>query len=203
LAYVSEECIIGSMIAQLKGKLDNTGAGFVIIDVGGIGYQVNVTADTWAELSKKKGEEIKILTHMIVREDAQDLYGFFKEEEVQFFKMLIKISGVGPKSALAIMSVAPIEILRSAIAQGDNSYLTKVSGVGRKTAEKVVLELKDQFTDPTDKELADLKGDMDTFEALKSLGYSQREAREAIKKIPMEIKGTNERIKEALKNLTT
>jgi len=191
------------MIAQLNGKLINVGTGFIVMDVSGVGYQVHVTSDMLAELTQKINQEITLLTHLVVREDVQDLYGFSKEEEVGFFKMLIKISGVGPKSALSIMSVAPIDILRSAIAQGDNSYLTKVSGVGRKTAEKVVLELKDKLVEPTTGELADLKGDMDTFEALKSLGYSQGEAREAIKNISPEIKGANARIKEALKNLTT
>jgi Holliday junction DNA helicase RuvA len=133
-----------------------------------------------------------------VREDALDLYGFLNREELEFFEMLINVSGIGPRSALAILGIASIETLRKAIGTGDTSYLTKISGIGRKTAEKIVIELRDKMG----KELGggSLQVELDALEALKSLGYSQNEARETLKKVSPNT-NTNTKIKEALKIL--
>ena len=133
-----------------------------------------------------------------MREDVLDLYGFLDYSELEFFEMLLNVSGIGPRSALAILGIATIETLRKAISTGDTSYLTKISGIGRKTAGKIVIELRDRVGE----EIKDgsLQIELDALEALKSLGYSQNEARKALKKVTTE-KDTNTKIREALKIL--
>lgn len=188
------------MISQVRGKITLKSDKFVIIDVGGLGYKVGVSADTLARLQNKN--EASLWTHLHVREDALDLYGFEDLAELEFFEMLINISGIGPKSALGIIGVAPIETLKKAIASGDNSYLTKVSGVGRKTAEKIVLELRDKLSALGHKaEYGELSGELDATLALQSLGYSQNEARDALKKVAPTTTDTSAKVKEALKIL--
>ncbi|HEY4715180.1 MAG TPA: Holliday junction branch migration protein RuvA [Candidatus Paceibacterota bacterium] len=187
------------MIAKVSGKILLKTDKFVVVDVGGLGYKVGISADT---LAKIKQEDISLFTHLHVREDALDLYGFLDQSELEFFEMLIGISGIGPKSALGIIGVASIETLKKAIASGDNSYLTKVSGVGRKTAEKIVLELRDKLSALGHKaEYGELSGELDATLALQSLGYSQNEARDALRKVPASITDTSGRVKEALKIL--
>ena len=131
------------------------------------------------------------------------MYGFFERQELELFEMLIGISGVGPKSAIGVLSVASVDALKSAIASGDTSYLTKVSGIGKKNAEKIVLELRDKLGGPGGSGGTETgrKEEVDAIEALKSLGYSQREAREALKDVADSVKGTSHRVKAALKNL--
>ena len=113
-----------------------------------------------------------------MREDVLDLYGFLDHRELEFFEMLISVSGIGPKGALSILGITSIETLRKAISTGDTSYLTKVSGIGKKTAEKIIIELRDKIGE--EKGGSSLQGELDALEALKSLGYSQNEAREAL-----------------------
>ena len=189
------------MISHIKGKVLLKGDRFIIVDVSGVGYKVYVPIDTIRKTGNEE-PEISLWTHLAVREDALNLYGFVEYGEVELFEMLIGISGVGPKSALGIMGVAPLDTLKTAIASGDTTYLTKVSGIGKKNAEKIVLELRDKLgaiaiknTDGT------LREGSDVVDALQSIGYSASEAREALKNIPPEVTGTSERIKEALKNL--
>jgi len=129
------------------------------------------------------------------------MYGFLERQELELFEMLIGVSGIGPRSALQIMGLAGVETLKKAISSEDTSYLTKVSGIGRKTAEKIVLELKDKMGSAGGAHHGELKEESDAVEALKSLGYSQSEAREALKRVGEKIKGTSGRIKEALKIL--
>src|SRR3989338_4923500 len=190
------------MIAKVSGKILLKTDKFVVVDVGGLGYKVGVSADT---LAKIKQGDISLFTHLHVREDELDLYGFLDQSELEFFEMLIGISGIGPKSALGIIGVASIETLKKAIASGDNSYLTKVSGVGRKTAEKIVLELKDKmgFGKVPYIEGGPMQDDADVMEALISLGYSQKESREMVQNIPATVKGRDQRLKEALKTRGT
>ncbi len=133
-----------------------------------------------------------------MREESLDLYGFPDLENLEFFEMLLGVPSVGPKSALAILSLTSIETLRKAISTGDTTYLTKVSGIGRKTAEKIIVELRDKIGE--DKTGMSLAGELDALEALKSLGYSQGEAREALKKVRGDT-DTNTKIREALKIL--
>lgn len=190
------------MIARIKGTIEFRAEKFAVIDVHGIGYKVFANHDTLSKLPKT-GEEISLWIHTEVREDALELYGFFHYSELELFEMLISISGVGPKTALGVMALASADALRKAIASGDTSYLTKVSGIGRKTAEKIILELREKMAGKgVMVEAGELREESDALEALVSLGYTQSEAREALSKVPSSIEGAEKRIKEALKKLS-
>lgn len=189
------------MISRITGEILLKGGQFAIIDVSGVGYKVYISIDTLRKIGIS-GENVSLWTHLSVRENALDLYGFIEHAEVDLFEMLIGISGVGPKSALGIMGVAPLDTLKNAIASGDTSYLTKVSGIGKKNAEKIVLELRDKLGALVDKSGGGtLSEETDVIDALQSMGYSLTEAREALKKVPEKTSGTSERIKASLKNL--
>ncbi len=187
------------MIGYINGNIIFSCDKFVILDVGGIGYKVYISPDTASFISAQGNAEL--WTHLVVREDALDLYGFLDQKELDFFKLLIGISGIGPKGALGIMSVAPVETVLSAIGTGDTSYLTKVSGIGKKNAQKIILELKDKIGNliSTEQTNIGLHEDIDVIEALKSLGYKEREAREVLQELSPDIKGASEKITEALK----
>ena len=185
------------MIGSIKGKIILKTEKALIVEASGVGYKISVSPDTLSK-AKKVGDDIFLFIHTHIREDAFDLYGFLNYPELEFFEMLISVSGIGPKGALAILGVTSIETLRKAIGTGDTSYLTKISGIGKKTAEKIVIELRDKMG--TELESSSLQEEMDSLEALKSLGYSQNQAREALKKVSPEL-STNVKIKEALKIL--
>ncbi|TSC87025.1 MAG: holliday junction DNA helicase RuvA [Parcubacteria group bacterium Gr01-1014_8] len=187
------------MIAHLEGIVKALRDGRAIISVGGVGYKVAATKQILSLLSV--GAKASLWTHLAVREDALDLYGFEQEEELRFFELLLTVSGIGPKSALAILDVASIETLRSAIVHGKAEYMTKVSGIGKKTAEKIVLELRDKVGSATESTSASLKGDEEALDAMRALGYSTQEARDALRKVPSSIEKSNERLREALKIL--
>lgn len=190
------------MIAYIKGNVIHIDEKFIIIETNGMGYKVFLPLDTI--LNCQQGEEKEFFTYLAVRENSLDLYGFSTKDEMSFFELLLDVSGIGPKSALSILNIAPVETLRKAIAIGDVSYLNKVSGIGKKTAEKIVIELRDKLLVYKNEDgVNSLRDEGDVIEALKSLGYSQTEARDAVKKIPIEIEKTNEKIKEALKILAT
>jgi holliday junction DNA helicase RuvA len=187
------------MISRLEGKVLMRSDRFLIIDVNNIGYKIFVTPK---ELKNaKKDENFSLWTHLHVREDAMELYGFGQYAEMEFFEALIQISGIGPKSALGVLSVAPLDTIKKAISSGETSYLTKVSGIGRKTAEKIVLELRDKLGALESQDSGMFKQDQDVLSALESLGYSKQEAREAIKQVSETIEGAGQRVKEALKIL--
>jgi Holliday junction DNA helicase RuvA len=187
------------MISHLKGIIISQDLKSVTLDVSGVGYKIYTNT---AILDRNKKAEQEFWTHLAVRENALDLYGFGKKEELDFFELLINnVSGIGPKSAMAIMSVASLSNLRQAISSGDTSHLTKVSGVGKKNAEKIVMELKDKLSSFAVESGHSISGDLDALEALKSLGYQEREAREALKKVT-DIKDTGEKVKKALKLLS-
>jgi holliday junction DNA helicase RuvA len=189
------------MIGKMRGKVAEKGAGFIILDVGGIGYKIYVTASTYQKIKEEKECEFK--THLAVREDSLTLFGFAKNEELRIFEMLILVSGIGPKSALAILSLTDANTLASAIVNGESSYLTKVSGIGRKNAEKIILELKDRLGGVVSEQgKGNFTADSEALEALEALGYSVREARDALKQVPHEIEDMGERLKEALKYLS-
>lgn len=187
------------MIGYLEGKVTLRAERYIIVDVGGVGYRVFVNAET---LRKTLGmeEKVKIWTHLHQREEGPELYGFSRPEELELFKTLIGVSGVGPRTALGILNVAPLDMLRRAIAAGDISYLTKVSGIGRKTAERILVELREKFG-KVEVAGGELSEEKDAIEALETLGYNPREARETLQKIPSEVEGAPRRIKEALKFL--
>ena len=187
------------MIGYLEGEVLHSRIGFCIVMAGGVGYKVSATRETLASLAA--GEQASLWIHTVVREDVLDLYGFKTEEELRLFELLLTVSGIGPKSALSVLDIAAVETLRSAISAGNASYLTKVSGIGKKTAEKIVLELKDKVGIGTESAARALSGDEEALEAMRALGYSQIEARDALRKVPEEVVGSKNRLREALKVL--
>lgn len=194
------------MISRLTGTIAHIDQKYLILDVGGVGYKIFTTVDLMARIGKEK-KQTTVWTYLAVRENALDLYGFTSLSELNFFELLITISGIGPKTALGILNSASVETLQTAVQTNDTSHLTKIAGIGKKVAEKIVMELQDKvdkFTHTEESKTAMReahKTDNDALEALKSLGYSQNEARDALKEIPKEITRTNEKIKEALKVL--
>lgn len=185
------------MISSLKGIVTEKDTKSMVLEIGGFGLKVFADNNTLQKAVKTQG--ISLFTHLAVRENAMELYGFSEKETLEFFELLIGISGIGPKTAVAILNVAGPETLRKAISTGDISYLTKVSGIGKKTADKIVRELEGKVG------ILETEGsvseEVDAVEALRSLGYSQGEAREALKNLPQNISGTSEKIKQALKIL--
>jgi Holliday junction DNA helicase RuvA len=190
------------MIAYLEGTVIYSNDKFIILNTGNVGYKVNITSDTL--LSCKTQEQVSLFIYTAVRENSIDLFGFKNAEELSFFELLLDVSGIGPRSALAIIALAPIDTIKKAIATGDIGYLNKVSGIGKKTAEKIIIELRDKLKNykESSNTPSTLREEGDLLEALKSLGYSQNEARDALKKVPSSIEGTNARIKEALRLLS-
>ncbi len=188
------------MIGSLRGIVQDININNLLLDVGGVGYLVYAPVHTVAEA--KLGKELFVHTYLAVRETALDLYGFATADEQRFFEMLIGISGVGPKSALSILSLADVPTLQNAIAQNNIDYLTKVSGIGKKLAQKIVLELKDKVGDVTVAGSSANQDDASVIEALEAMGYKQSEAREAVKQLPTKVKGLNARVAAALKSMS-
>jgi len=191
--------IVAHMIASLSGTVSFSTEKYLTIEAGGIGYKVAVTTST--ALKTSVGKNILVHTHLAIREDAHELYGFLTRNELEFFEKLLLVSGIGPKSALNILNIAPVETLTKAIASGDVSYLTKVSGIGKKTAEKIVFELKEKLSGGANVTNTGLGEEADALLALTSLGYSHSEARGALREIPKTATQTSARVKEALKIL--
>ena len=188
------------MIASLQGTVTQNDSKFIVLEVNNIGYKIYVTADTLHTMNI--GSKQKVFTYLAVRENAMDLYGFINEKERNFFELLISISGIGPKGAINILSAVNSETLVSAIQTGSTAHLTKVSGIGKKTAEKIVLELKDKIGSLVGENITPgLSSDADAIEALKMLGYGAEEARESLKKIDKDITDTGAKVKAALKTL--
>jgi len=188
------------VLSYLNGKILNKNKGFVILLVGGVGYKVFVSEAMYADLSA--GAEAEIYTHQHVREDALDLFGFKNMEELEMFELLLSVSGIGPRSALSVLSIADAAEIKESITSGDPALLIKVSGIGKKTAERVVLELRDKVAHLTPVKGTGQSGLFaggDEIDALISLGYSLQQAREALGKVDKKIKGPGARIKEALK----
>ena len=199
------------MIGFLRGSLAEKGDGYIVIDVNGVGYYVNVPANSSAYLSQE-GEEVTVYTSMIVREDDISLFGFSGKGELDLFKKLIGVSGVGPKAAVSILSSFTSDQLKEAIVFEDSKSLTRANGIGKKTAERIVLELKDKFSTAdgiigsaadeiaaVDQAFAGGRGE--AINALIALGYSRGEATSALDGIKERDLSTEEYIKLALKNL--
>jgi len=197
------------MISYLNGLLEHIDQGHVVVEVGGVGYHVKVPASIISRLPKT-GAPVKLFTVQVVREDDLSLYGFLNKEERALFSLFLSVSGIGPKLALALISGFPIDRLVAAVAQADVELLSSISGIGRKTAERIVVELKEKIAKayairPAEMSIG-VKGDQtlvaDSISALIALGYSPREARETIMKVNMAGKTSVETIlKEALKAL--
>lgn len=188
------------MIASVSGVVRYKDFNHLIVDVSGIGYRVAVTTDVSSEATLS--QPIFLWTYLAVRETALDLYGFPEKESLEVFELLITISGIGPKTALGIMNVASPATLRQAVGSGDSSYLTRVSGIGKKNAEKIVLELKDKLAFTAEERGVSASAEGDALEALVSLGYNERDAREALKKVSKDTKDAGARVKAALKLLS-
>ncbi len=189
------------MITHIQGKVLDKGERSAVIAVCGLGYKVFVTGATMEKL--REGAEASLWTHMAVREDSQTLYGFLVKDDLNFFELLISISGIGPKTALGILNVSSASNIRKAVSTGDTSHLTKVSGIGKKIADKIVLELEGKFgAESADgKDGVSLRDEVDALEALKALGYGHKEAREALKQVEESVTDTGNRVKKALKLL--
>lgn len=185
------------MISRLTGLVVEKSHKNLLLDIGGIGFSVAAPLETLQKITTS--ETVTLYTHLAVRENSWDLYGFSDKETLEFFELLIGISGIGPKTALSILNVANAATIRKAVAADDTSYLTKVSGIGRKTADKIVRELGDKIG--ALEEGASVSEEVDVVEALRSLGYSQMEARDALKKVEKNITNTGDRVKAALKIL--
>lgn len=188
------------MIGHIEGKVIFKGERYIVADVNGVGYKLFVPLGIFRRLNT--GDRVQLWTHLHVREDAMDLYGFEYPTELEFFEMLIGISGIGPRSALGVLALASVDTVKKAVAAGDTSYLTKVSGIGRKTAEKIVLELKEKMGFGKISHGGEaLQHDADILDALVALGYSLVQARDILGHIPVSIQGREARLKEALKML--
>ena len=201
------------MIAYVKGTVENIEEDNVVVDVGGMGYNIKISADTAARLPGI-GEGVKLYTYTSVREDAIQLFGFLARNDLEIFRKCITVSGIGPKGALSILSVLDADSLRFAIMSGDVKTITKAPGIGARTAERLILELKDKIKiDDTliDREIAatqaigagaDTPQKKEAIEALMSLGYGQAEAAKAVNAIEgIETMDSGAVLKAALKKM--
>jgi len=190
------------MIGRLTGIVAEKSPPLVLIDVNGVGYEVDVPMSSFYNLPAL-GERATLLTHFVVREDAQQLFGFLTAAERSAFRLLIRISGVGPRTALSILSGLSVAELTSAIAQQQAGRLVKVPGIGKKTAERLLLELKGKLGPDLGASGAAVIDDAqaDIVQALMALGYNDREAAAALKALPSDV-GVSEGIKLALKSLS-
>ena len=187
------------MIYSLSGILKLKQAGFAVVEIAGIGYKVFAPLSVLAGLPAT-GEPVSLLVHHHIREDANTLYGFSTDQELMLFESLISISGIGPKSAMGVMGVASTAEIVAAINEGRTDLLSKASGVGKKTAERVVLELKGKLTfADTSATIGGMEKDMELEETLVGLGYSKAQAKAAIGKLDPVVKDFNERLKAVLK----
>ena len=178
------------MISFLRGSIAAMTSEYAVVDVGGVGFQVFMPVSALERLPAN-GEEVTVYTFMQVREDAMQLFGFLSRDDVDMFQMLIKVSGIGPKGAVSIMGTLPGNDLRFAILSGDAASIAKAPGIGKKTAEKMILELKDkldlsdtlpEFYDPSPASAGDIRR-TEAIEALVALGYSGAESMKAVRRI--------------------
>jgi Holliday junction DNA helicase RuvA len=188
------------MIAYVSGNITYKSPAYVIIETGGIGYQVNISLTTYSKIQALSN--CKLHTHFAVREDAQTLYGFFDPEEKEMFTMLISVSGVGPATAMVILSSTPSEDLQRAIAHDDVHLLEKIKGIGPKTAKRLTLELKDKMAKVPDKlRTGGVQGNNKNEEALSALvmlGFSRASADAVLNKLSKQMTG-NESVEEIIK----
>lgn len=201
------------MISYIRGELVAIEKEKVIVDVGGVGYGIFMP-ETSARLLSQTGNEVKLHTYLNVREDAMQLFGFLTRDDLEVFKLLIGVSGIGPKGALSILSKLTADDLRFAVMSGDAKAIASAQGIGKKTAEKVIIELKDKLD--LEEMLHRSKEDGDTaisidsganeiqseaVQALVALGYGSTESLKAVKKVTTENATVEEVLKQALKNL--
>lgn len=189
------------MIGYIEGTIQYIGPQHLVINTHGVGYIVFSTTPTLS--THTIGDTIALWTHLAVRETSMELFGFPDQDQLMFFELLLDVSGIGPRSALGIIEMAPVATLQKAIGAGDTSYLTNVSGIGKKTAAKIVLELKDKITNIVGDSGTSLQEESDALDALCSLGYSKADARDALQQLPETVITTQDKITEALKVLNS
>ncbi len=188
------------MIGKLTGTLSDKNPPQVLLDCHGVGYEVHVPMSTFYNLPEL-GAQISLLTHFVVREDAQILYGFASAPEREAFRQLIRISGVGPRTALSVLSGMSVSELAQAVTLQEAGRLIKVPGIGKKTAERLMLELKGKLGPDMGASIGATQGaQTDILQALLALGYSDKEAALALKALPRDV-GVSEGIKQALRAL--
>lgn len=188
------------MIGRITGTLLEKNPPSLCVDVQGIGYEIDVPMSTLYELPETGGI-VTLYTHLSVREDAHVLFGFAKASERTAFRTLIKVSGIGPKTALGILSGLSVDDLASAIQNQDIALLTRAPGIGKKTAERMILELRDKFNLESVSSTAPTSDRSDILNALLALGYNHTEANKAVKKIPADL-AVSEGIRQALQVLS-
>ena len=188
------------MIAYLEGKIILKEEKFVILDVKGVGYKVFLSKKTLSKLPEI-GQNLKIFCFLNVRENALDLYGFLDQKELEFFEILDSISGIGPKAALEISSLGPLEKIKEKILKQDEKIFEGIPGIGRKKAMAIILELSGKIKDISKKSLSGKPLSDEAEEGLIGLGFSRQKAKLALSKLPKDIKDSEEKMKEALKIL--
>jgi Holliday junction DNA helicase RuvA len=192
------------MISALRGRIAAKGESYVIVDVGGMGFKVFVPSSALDRLGGV-GQEVSLFTHMHVRENELALYGFGSADELQLFELLLGVSGIGPKVGLKIVSIMSVETLREAIATGDAAMLTRIPGIGKKIAERVMVDLKDKLGVSLEfvSYPALTHADAEVISALTSLGYSVNEAQAALHSLPQGDLPLEEKVRLALQYFAT
>jgi holliday junction DNA helicase RuvA len=192
------------MIYSVSGTLKVKELNFAVVEVGGIGLKISISLRTRDKLPAI-GQLASLSTYLHVREDALELFGFIDTAELDCFQALTSVSGVGPRLALALLSAVQVDDIVSAIAEGKADLLDRAPGIGHKTAERIILELKDRMKlinkGGSGKLMAAMEADDDVYDALRSLGYSQNQARQAVDKIDPKLKDVGERLRDALKKM--
>jgi Holliday junction DNA helicase RuvA len=196
------------MIGRLRGVLAVKSPPDLLIEVGGVGYELQASLSTFDHLPDV-GEAVALFTHFTVREDAQLLYGFFHERERLAFRQLIKVSGVGPKLALTILSGMEVNLFIQCIEKGEISALVRLPGVGKKTAERLMVEMRGKLSDDISLEIPQLNKTIasprhiqdEAVRALVALGYSQAEATQALKAVPQDVITVEQKLRMALQSL--
>lgn len=177
------------MIRQVRGAVLSVGPASAVIEVAGLGIEVRMSTPEALAL----GEPATLATHLAIKQDGLELYGFPTEADRDFFELILSVSGIGPKTALSLLRRAPRETLAGAIAKRDVEYLTKVVGLGKKSAEKLMVELSEKIGPAVHDD-----ADGEVFDTLVALGYTEREARKAVQNIPEGVNGKDARLKAAL-----
>ncbi len=191
------------MFYYLNGTLAHKGERFVVVDVGGVGFKVYTSAENLSKMLTNS--QVKLFTYMNIREDLMDIYGFLSHEELEFFELLISVSGVGPRAAISILSTLTVDEIVSAVISDDPKTISRAQGVGVKTAGRIILELSDKvgslsYDGGGAVEIPSVGGKNEAVSALMALGYTDRESREAVAKTAEGL-DTESIIKEALKGL--
>lgn len=188
------------MIGQLTGTVIDKEQQRLVLNVGGVGFDVFVPNTTMESINEN--DAVTLYTHMVVRDDRFELYGFMRKAEKHFFEQLLKVRDVGPKSALAILSLGNLSEVQQSIINSDTQVLTSIPGIGKKTAERIILELKEKVFPPEGNSQTPKMRDADMIiAALMNLGYSQREAKDAVKDLPSNLANDDERLRWVLKNI--